>query len=714
MSTHRLTLAVFVCVLCTFAASTQNAPIVPDADHTLSLAGKVTDAQNGEAIPKFNVYFGHFGQNIQRNSMNKDRCYWEAKPNAGNNGTYKFTGSNAQASVFAVKITAEGYEPAVSRFLSPDEGNLTIDLALKKLPPEKSARIYGTVLLPDGKPAAKADVAMLTFYNNDDNKGLRIQNGRITKGEKPYILSTDNEGRFQFDYIDFEEEPHGHQSFSLLEGQQKDDFILYYLHDTGFAQLTQSDWEALDKNKTVKLIPWTRIEGTINVGTQPNKNQNVTCRLFINRSRAEITSDPFYSISVFKPDNVNPLSQERVNTDESGKFVFERVVPISRIEIGWRIESPEWEGYNYHITAWSDQDPSGTTTLTLGGVGRTVIGKLVPSEEFETPPDWKFAHIYCERILEKRDYSEVNEKLRELREEMIPRDILYDSPRTEKEVLLRKWGETEDGKKFKAAYDEIIKDVRAEVIRDEQKEDSRQAHQFPSDGTFRLYDMPEGHWHMQVMLYDGLWTKPGDRRPDRIGTLEYEFIVDAVPNGFVDKPLDLGTLQVAKYDPQRRTDEGRRPIIAVGETAPDFELVKIEPMTADGKYEDKRTKLRLSDYKGKYVLLDFWATWCGPCLAKVPELKTLHAKIKDDDRFVMIGISLDDDLSLAKISEIVAKHGMTWQNVWCGVGDWNSAVARNYKIRSIPALVLVGPDGKILLSDPILPELTKKIDDVRK
>jgi len=155
----------------------------------------------------------------------------------------------------------------------------------------------------------------------------------------------------------------------------------------------------------------------------------------------------------------------------------------------------------------------------------------------------------------------------------------------------------------------------------------------------------------------------------------------------------------------------QNPLPQIGDTAPEFELAKIEPIAADGKYEDTGKKLSLSDYQGKYVILDFWATWCGPCLAKLPELKTLYGKIKDDDRFVLIGISLDNAGSEEMLGKFIARREMPWLHGLSG--DWNSGMARSYGINAIPTLLLISTDGKVLLSNPDMQELAKKVDELR-
>jgi peroxiredoxin len=99
----------------------------------------------------------------------------------------------------------------------------------------------------------------------------------------------------------------------------------------------------------------------------------------------------------------------------------------------------------------------------------------------------------------------------------------------------------------------------------------------------------------------------------------------------------------------------------------------------------------LADYKGKVVLLDFWATWCVPCKVEMPNVIRVHKKFNKQG-FEIIGISLDNDR--AALDKFIEANGMTWPQIFDGRG-WQSGVAEKYKIRAIPATYLIDKQGKI-------------------
>ena len=102
---------------------------------------------------------------------------------------------------------------------------------------------------------------------------------------------------------------------------------------------------------------------------------------------------------------------------------------------------------------------------------------------------------------------------------------------------------------------------------------------------------------------------------------------------------------------------------------------------------------RLSDLRGKVVLIDFWASWCGPCRRENPSVVRLYKMYKDKG-FEVFSVSLDNKRDAWL--QAIAADGLVWENHVSDLRGWSSAGGRLYGISSIPATVLVGPDGKIV------------------
>lgn len=121
-------------------------------------------------------------------------------------------------------------------------------------------------------------------------------------------------------------------------------------------------------------------------------------------------------------------------------------------------------------------------------------------------------------------------------------------------------------------------------------------------------------------------------------------------------------------------------------------------------------KVNLKDYRGKYVLLDFWASWCGPCRREIPAVVTLYKNFRGKN-FEIIGISLDKNSSDWK--KAVQEMKMKWPQV-SDLQGWNSEVARKYNIHAIPATVLLNPEGKVEALNLRGEKLEDKIREVLK
>ncbi len=105
----------------------------------------------------------------------------------------------------------------------------------------------------------------------------------------------------------------------------------------------------------------------------------------------------------------------------------------------------------------------------------------------------------------------------------------------------------------------------------------------------------------------------------------------------------------------------------------------------------KGTEWRLQDQRGKVVVMDCWATWCGPCVAKIPEMKRIYKKYKSREDFVMVGISLDGERqTLAKFCE---ENEILWPQLFEIGKTWENSVAKAFEIHAIPSVWVIDKEG---------------------
>ncbi len=547
----------------------------------LKISGKVTDAETGEPVKQFKIIPGidwGTGQPV----------YWEQRNSRNFSNGHCEVGLDFPYPAHLLRVEAEGYKPAISRHFKSEEGSVTFDFELVK-----GTGPSGVVKLPDGSPAVGADVMLCT-----KSQHAYIQNGRVTQREDSVVVRTDTEGQFSFP-------------------PQVERYALVAIHDEGYAEVTA---EELEKSSTITLQPWGKLEGTLRIGNKPGANENIAVSYF---------SDPPYD-----PNEPQVFYDCRTTTDSNGRFALERL-KAGQAQVAREIRTSD------RMTSFSHAVPveiraGQTATVSIGGTGRPVTGKVVADADYNEPVNWSFGHSMIMPEFPKPDnYEKMTDE--------------------EKKAWHIQWQDSNEGKAF---MENLRRKYRWYAIKVE------------SDGSFRVEDVPEGKYNLSISVFE----PPAARQcgfGELIGSAHREFGISEMPGGRSDEPCDVGTLQLEIH---------KR--LKIGDIAPVFEVNSL-----DGG------KIRLADYRGKLVLLNFWATWCGPCMAEVPSLKDAFNAYGKDKRFVMIGLSLDRDPNTAKKG--VAGKQMNWPQAF--LGDLSkSDIAKEYGVQGIPSTFLIDPDGKIL------------------
>jgi peroxiredoxin len=139
-------------------------------------------------------------------------------------------------------------------------------------------------------------------------------------------------------------------------------------------------------------------------------------------------------------------------------------------------------------------------------------------------------------------------------------------------------------------------------------------------------------------------------------------------------------------------------IVRVGDTAPTLSMTTLEGQP-----------IKLADFKGKTVLLDFWATWCSPCISDLPHLLEVYDKFGKRKDLVIIGVSLDLDEKVLR--DFLKKRKMPWYHVYGQAGGAQTAADR-YGVNALPAVFVIGPDGKIVAIGLRGKEIVNKVKQV--
>jgi len=548
----------------------------------LKVSGHVTDAQTGQPVTKFRVVKGW-------QSGWQDRIAWSenmAVDAAGDQYTTLF--NESRESLF-VKVEAPGYKPAQSRAFKPNEGSQTYDFKV-----EREVGLSGVVLLPDGKPAAGAEVAVATWQSR-----VRLRSGRFEPDENFPKVTTGPDGRFTFP-------------------SQNEAFLLIAVSDAGYADASSDEFAKSDK---LVLQPWGQIEGGVRIGPRTGPNQQVEFHPTRPEGRVGIGSFGYGYWT---------------HTDDRGRFRFDRVVPgpgtvarvVGKIYTGGLIES---------LPCWQESvtiKPGGTVDVTIGGKGRPLVGRVALDGTPESPVDW----AQSESIM-----LGIAPPVR---------------PGQRRTGMIR--------------FSSIL-----------------YASTIDKDGQFRIEDVPAGKYELELTVNgarDPRFVGPGKE----IAHLRMPVVVPEIPGGRSNEPLDLGTITARLFD-----------TFKAGDLASDFDVERIS--TAE-----KGRRLKLGDFRGKLVLLNFWDP--SQLQNDMTVLKEVQENFGKDPRFVLISLACGKNTAEAEQS--IKKNSLSWTHGFAG--DFVSGVGPRYKVRAIPnayfispdqrsrripVTFLIGPDGKMVAHD---------------
>ncbi|HEX4795492.1 MAG TPA: carboxypeptidase regulatory-like domain-containing protein [Humisphaera sp.] len=410
--------------------------------------------------------------------------------------------------------------------------------------------------------------------------------------------------------------------------------VVFAVHESGWLEWVRNGQGA---GEPIRLHEWATVEGTILIGSKPAVGKTVSMRpQIIGRlpeDRAVYPARTFF--------------RYESTTDDQGHFSFDRVLDgPSELSVQYGDDRGNSNSRTEGLTRRINVQPGDHLTLRLGGTGRPVIGKVtLPDNLKGVGPMPKVGRLALVRptFIPPLNFEELD-------------DI-------EKAKLRQEFQLSE-------AYQKYLNSVQTIAV------------SVKPDGTFRAEDVPAGDYMLSISIYA---DKPDENHFIALLAIARQAVtVPEIPGGRSSEPLDLSKLEFEPYQQNGLAIKAfKNP--KVGETISGFVA-----QTYDSK------PAALADLRGKYVMLEFWATWCGPCIAEMPNLERLHAKWANDPRLAMVSISIDDRMQ--EPAKFLQNRKLPWVQWYAGAASPQSA-SEEFGIHAIPSVWLIDPQGKIIARD---------------